>query len=118
LKSLTNADGTKRWSVSDLNTIPIGGQAIQVVFGEQPSFSTQQTILTPKAVWIWAFLSDRLKTRYTLIVAQAVIGLIPCIIMTIWSVPDGAKYFGYFTSFIALGTAPLIFAWVCIIFRT
>ncbi|KAF9003169.1 retrograde regulation protein 2 [Hymenopellis radicata] len=95
LKSLTNPDGSKRWTVSQINVIPIGGGAIQVAF-----------------VWIWALLSDWLKTRHWLIIAQAVIGLVPCIIMTIWNVPDGAKYFSYFVSFIALGTAPLIFAWV------
>ncbi|KAJ6612708.1 retrograde regulation protein 2 [Mycena sp. CBHHK59/15] len=87
LKSLKNADGTARWDVSAINAIPIGGQAIQVLF-----------------VWIWAFLSDALHTRHWLIVAQAVIGLIPCIIMSVWN--------SYFISYIVLGTAPLIFAWV------
>ncbi|KAJ7104469.1 major facilitator superfamily domain-containing protein [Mycena belliarum] len=95
LKSLKNADGSARWNISDINVIPIGGQAIQVVF-----------------VWIWALLSDVLHTRHWLIIAQAAIGLIPCIIMSVWSVPLSAKYFSYFISYIVLGTAPLIFAWV------
>ncbi|KAK0198136.1 retrograde regulation protein 2 [Armillaria mellea] len=95
LKSLKNPDGTSRWGVSEINAIPIGGQAIQVAF-----------------VWIWALLSDWLKTRHWLIILQGIIGLIPCIIMTVWNVPNSAKYFSYFISFVALGTAPLIFAWV------
>ncbi|KAF5366767.1 hypothetical protein D9758_006492 [Tetrapyrgos nigripes] len=95
LKSLENPDGTPRWDVSMINAIPIGGGAIQVAF-----------------VWIWAWLSDWLRTRWVLIVAQAVIGLIPCIIMSIWNVPLGAKYFSYFISYVCLGTAPLIFAWI------
>ncbi len=33
LKSLKNPDGTSRWGVSEINAIPIGGQAIQVAFG-------------------------------------------------------------------------------------
>lgn len=33
LKSLKNADGTKTWTTSQVNAIPIGGGAIQVVFG-------------------------------------------------------------------------------------
>jgi hypothetical protein len=33
LKSLRNADGTKTWNTSRVNAIPIGGGAIQVVFG-------------------------------------------------------------------------------------
>ncbi|KAJ6595601.1 major facilitator superfamily domain-containing protein [Mycena vulgaris] len=95
LKSLKNADGSARWNISNINVIPIGGQAIQVLF-----------------VWIWALLSDTLHTRHWLIIAQAVIGLIPCIIMSVWNVPLSAKYFSYFISYIVLGTAPLIFAWV------
>lgn len=100
LKSLKNPDGTPRWTVSQVNAIPIGGSAINVVF-----------------VWIWALLSDYLKTRWTLIVLQAVIGIIPCIIMSIWTThPDtvalSAAYASYFISYICLGTAPLIFAWL------
>ena len=100
LKSLKNPDGSSRWSLSEVNAIPIGGSAINVVF-----------------VWIWALLSDFLQTRWTLIAIQAVIGIIPCIIMSIWtthptSVPLSGAYAAYFISFICLGTAPLIFAWL------
>ncbi|CAG8360976.1 unnamed protein product [Penicillium salamii] len=100
LKSLKNPDGTPRWTVTQVNAIPIGGSAINVVF-----------------VWIWALLSDFLETRWTLIVVQAVIGIIPCIIMSAWtanpaSVALSAAYASYFISYICLGTAPLIFAWL------
>lgn len=33
LKALKNPDGTPRWSTSEVNAIPIGGSAINVVFG-------------------------------------------------------------------------------------
>ncbi|KAJ8075123.1 hypothetical protein PM082_019450 [Marasmius tenuissimus] len=95
LKSLHHPDGTPVWSISAINVIPIGGQAIQVLF-----------------VWIWALASDYFGNRHWLIVLQALIGLIPCIIMSVWDVPVGAKYFSYFISYLCLGTAPLIFAWV------
>lgn len=100
LKSVTNADGTKRWSSSQVNSIPIGGGAINVAF-----------------VWIWAILSDILQTRWTLIVIQSVIGLIPAIVMSIWtrhsdSVPISAAYASYFISYMCLGTAPLLMAWL------
>ncbi|KAK6214109.1 hypothetical protein LQW54_004711 [Pestalotiopsis sp. IQ-011] len=100
LKSLKNPDGTARWSTSEVNAIPIAGGAINVVF-----------------VWIWAILSDLLRTRWTLIITQAAIGLIPCILMTIWTThPDttslATAYAGYFLCFLSLGTAPLLFAWV------
>lgn len=35
LKSLKHADGTKVWTTSQVNAIPIGGGAINVVFGKQ-----------------------------------------------------------------------------------
>ncbi|KAE8444737.1 hypothetical protein EG329_014297 [Mollisiaceae sp. DMI_Dod_QoI] len=100
LKSLKNANGTKTWTTSQVNAIPIGGGAIQVVF-----------------VWTWALLSDFFATRWTLIIAQAVIGLIPTIIMSIWtrhpaSVALSAVYASYFISYICLGTAPLIMSWL------
>ncbi|RDW61347.1 putative major facilitator superfamily permease-5 [Coleophoma crateriformis] len=100
LKSLKNPDGTKTWTTAQINAIPIGGGAIQVVF-----------------VWVWALLSDFLNTRWTLIVAQAVIGLVPCIIMSIWTshpaaVALSAAYASYFITYLSLGTAPLIMSWL------
>ncbi|KAJ5783111.1 hypothetical protein N7457_004885 [Penicillium paradoxum] len=100
LKSLKNPDGSPRWPISMVNAIPIGGSAINVVF-----------------VWIWAYLSDYFQTRWVLIVVQAVIGIIPCIIMSIWiahptTVSVSAAYASYFIAYIPLGTAPLIFAWL------
>lgn len=99
LKSLKNPDGTKVWSVESVNVIPIGGGAINVVF-----------------VWIWALLSDFLRTRWTLIVVQALIGLIPAIAMSIWtqhpSIGLSTAYASYFINYLCLGTAPLIFSWL------
>lgn len=100
LKSVKKSDGTARWSTSEVNAIPIAGGAINVVF-----------------VWIWAILSDVLQTRWTLIIAQAVIGLVPAIAMSVWtrhpaSTPIAAAYASYFISYLSLGTAPLIMAWL------
>ncbi|CCC11109.1 unnamed protein product [Sordaria macrospora k-hell] len=93
-------DGRPRWSVKEVNTIPILGNGVNVVF-----------------VWIWAILSDLLQTRWTLLVAQGVIGLIPCIIMSVWTshpdtTPVSAAYASYFMTYMSLGTAPLIMSWL------
>ncbi|KXH54608.1 major facilitator superfamily transporter [Colletotrichum salicis] len=100
LKALKNPDGNPRWSTSEVNAIPIGGSAINVVF-----------------VWIWAILSDLFMTRWTLIVVQAVIGIACCIAMSVWSshpttTPLATAYASNFILFTAMGTAPLIFAWL------
>lgn len=135
LKSLENPDGTKVWNTAQVNAIPIGGGAIQVVFGKIPQSTFKGTITDYSKVWIWALLSDYFGTRWTLIVAQgknaflappsctltdkcsACIGSIPCIIMSIWtrypeSVALSAAYASYFISYLALGTAPLIMSWL------
>ncbi|KAK6951640.1 hypothetical protein Daesc_006163 [Daldinia eschscholtzii] len=49
--------------------------------------------------------------------AQAVIGLVPCIAMSIWTsrpdtTPLATAYASYFISYLTLGTAPLIMAWL------
>ncbi|KHE80311.1 MFS general substrate transporter [Neurospora crassa] len=100
LKELKDKDGRPRWSVEQVNAIPIAGNGVNVVF-----------------VWIWAILSDLLQTRWTLLVAQGVIGLVPCIIMSIWTshpdtTPVSAAYASYFMTYMSLGTAPLIMSWL------
>ncbi|KAK3492769.1 MFS general substrate transporter [Neurospora hispaniola] len=100
LKELKDQNGRPRWSVEQVNAIPIAGNGVNVVF-----------------VWIWAILSDLLQTRWTLLVAQGVIGLIPCITMSIWTshpdtTPVSAAYASYFMTYMSLGTAPLIMSWL------
>ncbi|KAK4224025.1 putative transporter [Podospora fimiseda] len=100
LKSLKNSDGSPRWSTEQVNAIPIAGGAINIV-----------------CVWVWAMLSDLFQTRWSLIVAQGVIGLIPSIIMSVWTAhPDTTPIFyayaGYLMTFLSLGTAPLVMSWL------
>ncbi|KAK3693168.1 MFS general substrate transporter [Podospora appendiculata] len=100
LASLREPDGAPTWTTEQVNAIPIAGGAINVV-----------------CVWVWAILSDVLQTRWTLLVAQAVIGLVPCIIMSVWTTHPGrtplaAAYASYFMTYLSLGTAPLVMSWL------
>ncbi|WVQ63197.1 uncharacterized protein L199_001348 [Kwoniella botswanensis] len=95
LKSLKNPDGTAVWSVAQVNALPMVGYAISIVL-----------------VWGWGWASDYFQTRWAIIFAQAVLGLIPGIIMSVWNVPMGAKYFSYFLSFSFIATSPPLFAWL------
>ncbi|KAJ9111855.1 hypothetical protein QFC20_002442 [Naganishia adeliensis] len=85
LKALKHADGTPVWTTNDVLIIPIGGNALAVA-----------------CVWFYAFLSDYFHTRWLIVMVQAFIGLIPAIIMSVWNVSDGAKYF----------SSPPIFSWL------
>lgn len=100
LKNQQKADGSMRWSTEEVNVIPIGGSVLQVV-----------------SIWIWSITSDVFQIRWTLMVLQAVIGIIPCIIMSIWTshptaVAVSAAYASYFMTYIAVGITPLLFAWL------
>ncbi|GFZ51950.1 hypothetical protein JCM24511_09720 [Saitozyma sp. JCM 24511] len=95
LKALKNPDGTPTWSTAAVNAIPIGGAAIICV-----------------TVWVYGFMSDYFQTRWLIVMGQAIFALIPCIIMSIWNVPLGAKYFAYFASYLSVATAPPLFAWL------
>ncbi|KAK6905288.1 hypothetical protein I203_106110 [Kwoniella mangroviensis CBS 8507] len=95
LKSLKNADGTARWTVAQVNLLPLIGGAITIV-----------------TIWFWGFVSDYYQTRWIPVVVQACIGIIPGIIMSIWHVSDAAKYFSYFIVYLTLATAPPIWAWL------
>lgn len=110
LKSLTHPDGTPRWSVAQINAIPIGGSAIAGM--SLPLFLPFPSLLSPSSlfsgtflnqaelmlstvamIWVWGFISDYFQTRWIPVIIQAGIGLIPGIIMSIWNVSDNAKYF-------------------------
>ncbi|ORY29825.1 major facilitator superfamily domain-containing protein [Naematelia encephala] len=95
LKSLKNADGTAVWTVEKVNAIPIGGFAISCA-----------------VAWTTGFLSDKFRTRWILLLILSGIGLIPGIIMSIWTVPLGAKYCAYFLSYACIVTSPILFAWL------
>ncbi|KIW53128.1 hypothetical protein PV05_08722 [Exophiala xenobiotica] len=95
LKALKNPDGTPVWSVQQVNAIPIGGNAITVVM-----------------LWVYSFLSDYYQTRWIPIMIQATLGLIPSIIMIVWDVPLGAKYFAFFMTYFSSCTAPPIYTWI------
>ncbi|KAJ5239122.1 Major facilitator superfamily domain general substrate transporter [Penicillium chermesinum] len=79
LKSLHNPDGSRRWTTSEVNAIPIDPMDSDCASGGH-----------------WHH---------------------PCIIMSAWtsnpsSVPLSGAYAAYFISYICLGTAPLIMAWL------
>jgi hypothetical protein len=86
------------------------------------------------AVWLWVIFSDIFHIRWQLLVLEsksvnlgiqrsklirkpaAIIGLIPGIIMTIWTrspatTPIEAAYASYFLSFAVGAAAPLLLAW-------
>ncbi|BEI88838.1 uncharacterized protein CcaverHIS019_0202000 [Cutaneotrichosporon cavernicola] len=95
LKSLVNPDGSKVWGITQLNAIPMGGRAMQIV-----------------GVWIAAYCSDVFRTRWAVLLAICVVGIPSCIIMTVWNVPNSAKYYAYFILYMLQSHGPPLWAWL------
>ncbi|KAH8845166.1 hypothetical protein MCOR21_010576 [Pyricularia oryzae] len=100
LKSLKNADGTPRWNVTEVNGIPIGGSGVSIV-----------------ALLIFTNLSDLFQSRWTIFMAQAIIGLFATIYMTVWTAhpdttPIGGAYASYFMLYMTIGVTLIVTAWL------
>jgi ACS family pantothenate transporter-like MFS transporter len=79
LKSLVNSDGTKTWSIEQLNLIPIGGNAI--------SFC---------AVIGWAKLADLTQKPLYVIIFLLFTDFFAVIVLSIWPSSLGLKYAAFF----------------------
>ncbi|TLD20761.1 hypothetical protein PspLS_08362 [Pyricularia sp. CBS 133598] len=100
LKALKNADGTPRWNVTEVNGIPIGGSGVSIV-----------------ALLILTNLSDLFQSRWTIFMAQAIIGLFATIYMTVWTAypvttPIGGAYASYFMLYMTIGVTLIVTAWL------
>ncbi|KAI6379114.1 hypothetical protein MCOR25_002094 [Pyricularia grisea] len=100
LKSLKNADGTPRWNVTQVNGIPIGGGGVSIV-----------------SLLILTNLSDLFQSRWTIFMAQAIIGLFATIYMTVWTAhpdttPIGGAYASYFMLYMTIGVSLIVMAWL------
>jgi hypothetical protein len=57
------------------------------------------------------------KPSFLTVVIPAVIGLVPCTIMSVWTAhpddtPLSAAYASYFMTYMSLGTTPLVMSWL------
>jgi MFS transporter, ACS family, pantothenate transporter len=82
------------YSVAKINVIPSGGYAIEIVMA-----------------LIYAVTSDAIGMRWPVIMSGGAMGLIGGILLSVWNIPFGAKYFAWFMTFAPVGTGALLFAW-------
>ncbi|KAH6972066.1 major facilitator superfamily domain-containing protein [Ilyonectria sp. MPI-CAGE-AT-0026] len=102
LKSLKDGSGNPVWTVKQVNSLPIGGSAIQVV---------------TLSVWFWCSLSDMVQSRWSIIAIQSIIGIVPAIIMTVWTnksdqVPLSAAYASFFLAYTCQAGGNILMAWL------
>jgi ACS family pantothenate transporter-like MFS transporter len=60
---------------------------------------------------VYAVASDALGVRWPVIMAGASFGLVGGILLAVWDISFGAKYFAWFLTFAPVGTGALLFAW-------
>ncbi|RXK36036.1 hypothetical protein M231_06684 [Tremella mesenterica] len=95
LKSLKKANGKSRFTVSQLNTIPIAGSVINIL-----------------SLFFFLSLSDVFKTRWPFVIIVALNGIIWASVLTAWYVPDGAKMAAFLLLNICSVYANLIVSWL------
>lgn len=102
LKSLKNIDGTNKFSVYQINMIPIGGYAISLV-----------TLL------FWSKLADiYTHRRFFIILLNQLIGVLGCSILAAWPKSDAFKFVGFFIMFQMNVTGPICVSLLGDLFRT
>jgi ACS family pantothenate transporter-like MFS transporter len=100
LDSLTNADGSKRFSVSQVTSIPIGAYGISIA-----------------SAILFASLSDRLQMRWQLALFINTVQLICTSILAAWPASDGLKMAAFLITFTTVINETLIMSWMGDTFR-
>jgi sugar phosphate permease len=94
LKSLVNADGSKRFSVPQLSLIPMGGHAVCFI-----------------AIILFCGLSDRIGARLPSLLACAALNLVSQVILVMRPENDATHMAGYFLNYAGLPAYLLIATW-------
>lgn len=95
LKSLKLPDGSQRYSVQQVNLIPLGGYAIQIV-----------TML------LYARISDLTGKRWMVCVFQQLCGIFGCAVLAAWPSSLGFTYTAFFIMFSVAATGPILMSWM------
>ncbi|AFR98231.2 transmembrane transporter Liz1p [Cryptococcus neoformans C23] len=95
LKALTHPDGSKRFTIQEINAIPIGGFALMLIL-----------------MLLFAWLSSRTGWRATWVTVQNILFLIGCIILSVWPGGIPIKMVGFFLTYTANAISPILVAWM------
>ncbi|ODN86316.1 hypothetical protein L198_07334 [Cryptococcus wingfieldii CBS 7118] len=95
LKSLKNDDGSARYTVSQVNTIPIAVSCLNII-----------------SLLVILGISDRFRVQWPFILICAVNGLVWSSVLAGWNVPDALKMASFLMLSISVPGANLFAAWV------
>ncbi|KAL1595462.1 hypothetical protein SLS59_008395 [Nothophoma quercina] len=94
LKSLTNANGTKKYTVAMLNYLPIIGQAVQLV-----------------AELLFSGFSDYFQTRLPFLLLHSVINIVSLVILIVRPTNEHAYMAGWYMNYIGAVSTMLLASW-------
>lgn len=95
LQSVTNPDGSKKYSVEQINIIPIAGYITGAI---------GMIVITKVA--------DITRKRIHALIFQQLIGIFGCIILSIWPRSLALKYIGFFVMFLVQSTGAILMSFV------
>jgi ACS family pantothenate transporter-like MFS transporter len=85
---------TGQYTVSQINLIPTGGYALQLI-----------------SALVYSVTSDYIRLRWPVILFGATVALIGNVILAVWPVDDRAKFAGFFLSFTITPCGALTLSW-------
>lgn len=95
LKSLTDSNGQKRYSIPKVNSLSMITPGLGLVY------------LTGAAL-----IADKLHSRWLAILITQIFNIIGNVILAVWNVPEGAKWFAYMLQCMGWAMAPVLYGWV------
>ncbi|KAF2496501.1 MFS general substrate transporter [Lophium mytilinum] len=84
----------EKYSVVHINTLPTAGSAISVV-----------------AAFAFGIVADRTGHRWPAIVTIQVLVMISNILLSVWDISKGAKFFAFYLSYVGAAAQPIVIGW-------
>jgi ACS family pantothenate transporter-like MFS transporter len=84
----------KIYSVAQVNVIPSGGYAIEII-----------------CALSYAIISDATGKRWPVLMVGAALGLVGGTLLAVWDIPFGVKYFAWYLTFAPVGGGAILCAW-------
>lgn len=95
LKSLTNSSGDQRYSIPKVNSLSMITPGLGLIY------------LTTTAL-----IADKFHSRWSAILFTQIFNIIGNVILAVWNVPEGAKWFAFMLQCMGWAMAPVLYGWV------
>lgn len=95
LKSLTNSEGKQRYSIPKVNQLSMITPGLGLIY-----------------LTITALIADKLHSRWSAILFTQIFNIIGNVILAVWNVKEGVKWFAFMLQCMGWAMAPVLYGWV------